>query len=566
MTSIIIIVLLPNMGARITATSPSMPQARNLASFVTNSYYILCLGSFSSLEVPALCELLAPSTEISHLVFTASNYSFTPYSSFADLETAIKNCPALTSLSVDSGKYMTPDRNPGLVRMISHACGRSLQYLFIDGTQISPEEFRMLGCALRCCPALVSLRASGFFRAPELSLVPSVDTAAAIRNRSIKKAAADELILALIGAVEGLESLQSLGICYAEVGEKSAQMLGYILRRMKSVNLSGNCISPKGLSAIMDGFLAAHRPGCVLESLALGGNDIGPSECEKLGKMLRLAPRLRLLDVSRMDLKYTVAVALGKAISRLSALEELNMFDCKLGPEGAVALFSQMSCALIILNVSYNEIEDRGAIIISESVLAHGTIVNLYMRGCRISKIGAKALANALCGARELRSLSIGGNEGIGPDGAVPLLDSLRVRHPMILIMMEGCKIGNAGAEAVGRAIRRTWCKRVHIRGNGIGAAGIRAVVDATCAAGTEILYVGLNPVGDEGAEYIAEKIMRKIIGVTELDISEIGAGTRGMEAVGAAMRAGNWSRELRLGFGRSSRCIFIGEVPNMFD
>ncbi len=146
------------------------------------------------------------------------------------------------------------------------------------------------------------------------------------------------------------------------------------------------------------------------------------------------------------------------------------------------------------------------------------------------TEAGALVLADELANAYALRSITMRGNP-IGPRGGVAILDALATAStvPMDAINLESCEIGGAaGAEAVGKLMRRRGCKCVNLCGNGLRYKGVRTIADSIqgSACAIELLEIYDNPSGDEGVTYLLDRILQKneIVHELGMSLSDIGA------------------------------------------
>ncbi len=420
----------------------------------------------------------------------------------------------------------------------------TLEEINIYNIRISEVSCKELGKGLRLCSSLRKLEirlcipSARFGFMPGIGHAPSLESICFSGTR-LGREPEEELAVELCQ----LPSLRELYVAHTGVGAKFASIFAKHpqLRRLRSLDLSG--LVKAGLAVVIDGL--AQFSWVALQDLGLSCCSIDPLLCGRAAEVVRRAPFLRSLDLSFNEIGLAGARAIGQAIksSCKSTLSELNVDGCKLDAPGMVALFGPLcgGCgALTHVKSSQNNSGEEGtraiAACLSGSGQGRGMIeLGMYCNG--ITPAAAKDLAGGLCMAYSMRIIDLRRNE-LGPEGAAILFDALAIPFGcrMETVDLNWCKIGDLGAEAVSRLVLRRGCERLYLDSNDITAKGVKAIVDAVVAnyqvhrKVMKSLLLLRNPVGDEGAVYIAERML--VMGVVQLEISSIGMKDAGARAV----------------------------------
>ena len=110
-----------------------------------------------------------------------------------------------------------------------------------------------------------------------------------------------------------------------------------------------------------------------LLSLSLVDCEMGPEGASFLAGVLKIHPTLTHLSVKHNPIGPDGAEAIVKASRRnkLCGLSELDMYDCSLGPEGAVRVAAQLrrDTSLEELRLRFNNIGPTGAMSIASMLL-----------------------------------------------------------------------------------------------------------------------------------------------------------------------------------------------------
>ncbi len=494
---------------------------RALLSFATNSSSLLLLSD-SPASTLVLASLLSSGAELDRLVFPAELPVFSP--GFAE---SIRESQVRSLIAVD--RAFAP--KPRLVRTLSAAMGPRLDLLELSNIHFRQSESTGFLSSLQMCTALSCLRICDCvlyedFSAGLPSALASVHSLSALSfchntvfadgNRKPHWVSGGSTICAVIG---GLASLRELDLSYA-------------------------ALDSDGIAALVEGLISVSKACSKLRELRINDCKIEPAGGASLARLLSRAPRLEVLSLAFDEIPPESILLIGKAIAHSCAdtLSELDLLSIHTLTKGMVAFFAEIKGRLngltrLILSGN-RRLLDEGARAVSEYLFASGTrLQELSMDSTGISESGAIELAKALRCTKVLQSLHLRENR-LGPTSSAAILDSIDCRYPMQNLDMPECQMGDLGAEAVGRLVRRVGCKCVYLRRNGIGAAGTKMIVDAVEAASTrvQVLTLAMNPMSPEGIVYICERLIRPNRTVEELDIRKTTMLKEGAMAVSNAV------------------------------
>jgi len=201
--------------------------------------------------------------------------------------------------------------------------------------------------------------------------------------------------------------------------------------------------------------------------------------------------------------------------------------ETAVGPDGMpeVADAIAVNSNVITLNITYNQLNDAGTVVLADALLHNHSIRSLDLSGNRIGPAGAAALAEVLRSNNGIRALNIQNNR-VGDPGVVALAEGIKNNGHLAILNLSCNKIGLAGAAALAEALRHnTGLQNLDIHNNRIKAPG--AVVLAAALKVNKFLLtlnVGFNAIGSSGGAALAEALQTNSA-LTTLDMhrNEIG-------------------------------------------
>lgn len=146
--------------------------------------------------------------------------------------------------------------------------------------------------------------------------------------------------------------------------------------------------------------LASGWHGCKLEFLHLRNNSIGLEGAKAFATLFEgKNPHLSGIDLSYNKIGDKGAILLGNALERNTEtiLAHLNLCNNKIRDEGATALATALltNTALKHLDLSLNDMEDNGVMALAEAIKVNTTLTALNISGNECSYEGLREIVNA---------------------------------------------------------------------------------------------------------------------------------------------------------------------------
>lgn len=342
------------------------------------------------------------------------------------------------------------------------------------------------------------------------------------------------------GAVPRVE-LEGLG---ERVGKQGAWD-----RERLPVSLGGGC-EAKGNTEV----LAAGDIAPLLQHLEKGGDakpssttagttvlDHGAGESQTGVKGLEF-PRGILLEDGRLDLYKTGMAAyiepLMRSLRGNTFVRHLQLGNNALGRPGCLAIAKYI----------------QG--------LPDG-IESWYLAGNDIDADSLKVLVAAMARSKSISGVFLRGNP-LGPE-AVPNLVRLITRTASLRILdLDETLLGDEGVSRLFRGLAEYVAggtplslQVLYLNGNGISTEAAKAIseflaLQGQCASGVHSLYLSYNPLGDEGAQALAEGL-RSGTHLRRLTLQSVGLGTQGAAAVALSLQTHSSLRVLDLSQGHAT-------------
>ncbi len=531
----------------------------NLASFVTNATEPINGRYSDSKKVSVLVSLLASGAEIERLKLSPYTFGNEFSADIASpdpdqLACAVKHS-SVRSLII----YARMDEDPltlltmtkdEMYQKLAESIGTQLERLKILSADFRLDDIASFQALLARCTRIthVTLRSCSFDDQCERKL----DSRIASQLQSLESLKLyyvimdDSSLAKLLGELHGLIHLSELIIFECpKFGKKCAAAICGFARLKQLELVSIGSLDDEDMTALAEG-----SPVFALRRLIFGSNRIGPMGGASLARMIARCPNLCELGLPDNQIGPGAAKKLGEAVKHSGCAMSLCRLDItmhNLGQTGVVALFSATNFpALTSLRMGMNAAGDAGAKAVSDCLLrSRAKLVELHAKCNDITAIGAADLLRVLgwCSILGLQK------NQIGPEGGVAVINQLISaggRH-LEELGLSWCNIGDIGAEAVGRLIGCGGCSRIKLKNNEIHAAGAKAIVDACrVAQRISILDLSGNPIGDQGAGYIAEGIIKTNRAVEDLRMWKIWIKDSGASSIIAALKERNREGTLR--------------------
>ena len=265
---------------------------------------------------------------------------------------------------------------------------------------------------------------------------------------------------------------------------------------------------------------------------------------------------LRLIDLSLhlSRIPENIAVELFHALHTNDVLRTFTLYVGYngIGQEGIHVLkkMLQRNQALMVLNLSSNNIDDLGGEYLNEALLFNQTLTTLNLNYNSMGERSARALGDVLRCNQTLVELNLSGNH-IGDIGLDLLSCGLAANRSLRILDLAQNKIGGNGAKALSQALKvNQSLSKLDLSGNNIGIVGTEALSAALMEDGNQtltVLYLNCNDIGDHGVIALTQMLLtNKVLSVLTLYDNSI--GDLGADALGQLLQTQSPLIELNLG------------------
>ena len=389
----------------------------------------------------------------------------------------------------------------------------------------------------RSNPSLRELSVDASEKTPEAAafVIPlwSPDGVAALH--SVPRLAA-ALSVASMEGVEPLLTADRLATLRVERAQLDAE--GCLL-------LVGAALQAPSLSVLSLRWNSVGAKGCrslarltQLHALLLGWNDVGDEGAAALAGALRES-RLTELDLRHCGVGRLGCRSLALALSG-SCLTRLSLLHNHIGPTGAqmlAAALQSRDCALVYLDLSFNDIGARGAAAFTAQALRR--LLSLRLAFNSLCADAARTLAAALANNSSLRELDLGYN-ALSDEGCRELCVSLRSHRTLQSLALPVTAVGPEGARRLGGLLRNcvSLC-RLDVSGNALGSAGIVALSHGLEGGGGAMRQLNLSAThaDDTAAHALARALRSPGGGLARLLLDSNFIGDDGARELAAACR-----------------------------
>ncbi|MEW1905056.1 gala protein [Streptomyces sp. NPDC086147] len=262
--------------------------------------------------------------------------------------------------------------------------------------------------------------------------------------------------------------------------------------------LGTNAIGDTGAASLAGALAGGHG----LRTLYLGCNRIGPEGVGALAAALTGDTTVRALWLKRNPLFEDGARILAALLRRNTALHTLDLVNTGIGTGGVRLLLDALlerERPLERLFLGGNGLGPEAAPLLAALIRQAG-VRELYVSANHLGDEGAAALASAADGSAHPVRLGLGGN-GIGAAGVRALAASLGGVEALDLgrtlsersLGAPGNEPGDAGAYALAAALPGSPLRRLELRHTGLTGRGAKSLLAAVPADGP-LEYVGLGP------------------------------------------------------------------------
>ena len=251
-------------------------------------------------------------------------------------------------------------------------------------------------------------------------------------------------ILSLLQFFQGLDEFEN--ILYQEFGDGSIVdfayrnllpyhivALGLLLSKylatenIKLLNLTGCYIGDYGLHMLHKYLCTSNQQVNVL-NLNLGDNNLTAASSSLISDIVSFI-KPHSLELSCNYLMDAGIADVCTAIVKNESIKDLYLAENEISSVGSM-LLSDIMMHIRTLDISYNDICDDGAEVLSQGLIRSVTLIQLIMRYCNIGEVGACELAQALTTNSSLEILWMNGN-AIGHSGAGDIAAALCVNNTL---------------------------------------------------------------------------------------------------------------------------------------
>ena len=303
------------------------------------------------------------------------------------------------------------------------------------------------------------------------------------------------------------------------------------------------------------GALAAALGSCAQLESAVFGQRTGPLELQAVSGLPTLKS-LVMEDARLGEGDYAAAAAAALRDGLLHAagcgsrLDTLNIGGCELGDAGAMELAAALAGGARVgeLLLKGNGITDAGAVALAHAIAQQKPphLLLLDFSGSKFGEAGMAALAPVVCApGAALRRLNLRNIETCGDAGAAALAPVLAARScPLDELLLSGCGVGARGAAALAAALleradsgKTSTQLRLDLSDNALGDDGAAAISQALAAPHCALSRLELNNcnVGARGAVVLAAALRRNT-SLTKLKLAGNAFREKGLLALLAAM------------------------------
>eukprot|EP00475_Leptophrys_vorax_P017116 TRINITY_DN2365_c0_g1_i1.p1 TRINITY_DN2365_c0_g1~~TRINITY_DN2365_c0_g1_i1.p1 ORF type:complete len:663 (-),score=144.23 TRINITY_DN2365_c0_g1_i1:38-2026(-) len=312
-------------------------------------------------------------------------------------------------------------------------------------------------------------------------------------------------------ALEVNVTLSILMLSANRLGNAGCALLGDCIRRNKGLcrlNVENNFIHDMGVREIVDALL--DSPGSMVRELGLGKNQIGTVGAQHLARLLSsplcnlktldiasnrfsseglhaifnaiaLNNSLCLLFLNDTPLSPLDCERLASSLEKNYCIEGLNLAECSLGNDGAVAISKalQKDCCLKYLILDGNLIGPEGFVAVSTALCDNSHLKFLYMFENDMGDAGARALSKMLRVNTSLEILDLD-ETMIGLTALTEICGALEENKTMEIICLRMLNMRDSCAEVVAGVIsKNSDLVGLLVEQNFFGAEGILTMTEA---------------------------------------------------------------------------------------
>ncbi len=490
-----------------------LDQLCNFISFIANSTRMFAPGKNPSPAsmTSVLISILSYGTEIESLPLIEDP------SSPSELARAIRQNDTLRRLSVSN--Y----RAPCLIQMVTESFSPRLERLDLHKLEFMKIESVAIEGGFERCTGLRQLRICQCVFGSIQEIAQGIGKLYTLESvYLINNDVRGEGVRLLMEALNQLPNINELTIRKERLSTSGSAALGSFcgIGKLRALNLCNDSLSGYDFAVISAGLPSR----CNLQTLNLRMNSIGSLGGSELADGIKHFPYLTTLNLSENKINSDAAAAISKELQSSRCLSSLDASGCCMQVQGVANLIEHMKLPLISLKLAQNSAGNLGVKFVSDFLCdSGGKLTELDLGDNCIDGAGAGVLVEGLAKASSLIKLVLKGNP-IGPAGGVAVLNSIATPETrnMELVELQGCGIGDRGAEAMGGLLTKRGCNSVGLMNNSISGKGFENLASSVEKAVGRIHRLDLqdNEPGEHGLKFLAERVLRtnKVVREVYLD------------------------------------------------
>merc|ERR1719199_1359210 len=209
-----------------------------------------------------------------------------------------------------------------------------------------------------------------------------------------------------------------------------------------------------------------------------------------------------------------------------------NLPEAGIGAETAraLAVTVMLNDQFAALSLGKNQLQDEGVAILAQVLRAHQTMTHLDFSTNAVGTPGAVELFTALETNRSITSVDLSSAAGlhrnhIGPRGAAPLAQTLKVNGVITRLVLSSNGLGLQGAQALAEGISGGVGSLTYldVSSNDFGQAGAQALASCLAVSAIETLLMGDNALTDAGCVAVADKLPEaKALRMLDLQLNDL--------------------------------------------
>lgn len=185
---------------------------------------------------------------------------------------------------------------------------------------------------------------------------------------------------------------------------------------------------------------------------------LSTSDLTSIGYVIAtIAPFLKKLTLCSCNMRGSIGI-LSRDLGACSNLQNLDLSHSGIGASGVQSLHLDWFADLLVLNLSYNEIGDDGAIALAEGLKYSNSLTSLNLEKNEIGDDGLKVLCEPLQEHANIELLNISSNN-IGDVGAVAISDCLKNYSNLLSLSIDCNKMCGDGVASVAVSLKN--CKKL---------------------------------------------------------------------------------------------------------